>query len=224
MIMRRGVVVSVLGALVCLCLAGVPAQASKAVPSGRVLVFKSADKRHVYDSTLRIRFDRPMNTAKAARVRKAISRRLALSPGRLAAPDAQPSGAYLYCNHAYSFSDSNGTFTFQHKCGGTTGPWGYRLSAGLCSLVVSDVAEKGMAWKRNGTTQGANAAHPAEYCGYQYHAAFNPDHDYDFINYSDTLDFEIDIDGEVGAADVVAFGSFTSAGCTSGKACGLVER
>jgi len=62
------------------------------------------------------------------------------------------------------------------------------------------------------------------YCGYQYHAAFNPDHDYDFINYSDTLDFEIDIDGEVGAADVVAFGSFTSAGCTSGKACGLVER
>jgi hypothetical protein len=45
-----------------------------------------------------------------------------------------------------------------------------------------------MSWKRNGKTQGANAAHPAEYCGYQYHAAFNPDHDYDFINYSDTLE------------------------------------
>lgn len=224
MVMRRGAVVSVLGALVCLFLAGVPAQASKAAPGGRVLVFKSADKRNVYHSTLKIRFDRPMDTATATRVKRAISRRLALSPGRLASPDAQPSGAYLYCNHAYSFSDSNGTFTFQHKCGGTTGPWGYRLSAGLCSLVVSDVAEKGMTWKRNGTTEPRNAAHPAEYCGYQYHAAFNPDHDYDFINYSDTLDFEIDIDGEVGAADVVAFGSFTSAGCTSGKACGLIER
>jgi hypothetical protein len=195
------------------------------VPGGRVLVFKSAGKRNVYNSTLKIRFDRQMDTATAARVKKAISQRLALSPGGLASPDGQgPKGAYLYCNHAYSFSDSDGTFTFQHKCGGTTGPWGYRLSAGLCSLVVSDVAEKGMSWKRNGKTQGANAAHPAEYCGYQYHAAFNPDHDYDFINYSDTLDFQIDIDGEVGAADVVAYGSFTSAGCTSGKACGMSEQ
>ena len=47
MVMRRGVIVSVVGALVCLFFPGVPAQASKAVPGGRVLVFKSADKRNV---------------------------------------------------------------------------------------------------------------------------------------------------------------------------------
>jgi hypothetical protein len=46
------------------------------------------------------------------------------------------------------------------------------------------------------TRAAANSSHPAEYCGYQYHPAFNPDHDYDFINYSDTLDLQIDIDGE----------------------------
>lgn len=216
--LRKGVLVSVLGALACFLCAGVPAQAARVAPSGRVLAFKSADKRNGYDSTLKISFGRPMNAATAARVQNAISRRLAASPdGR------GPSGAYLYCNHAYSFSDSDGTFTFQHKCGGTTGPWGYRLSSGLCSLVVSDVAEKGMTWTRNGKRQGANAGHPAEYCGYQYHAAFNPDHDYDHITYSDTMDFTIDIDGVTGAADVVAYGSFTSAGCTSGKACGMSE-
>lgn len=77
-----------------------------------------------------------------------------------------------------------------------------------------------MTWVRNGTRQGANTGH-TEYCGYQLHGNFNPDHDYDFISYSDTLDFEVEVDGEVGTGDVVAYGSFTSAGCTSGKACGL---
>lgn len=202
--LRKGVLVSVLGALVCFLCAGVPAQAAKVAPSGRVLVFKSADKRNGYDSTLKIGFDRPVNAATAARVQNVISRRLAASPD-----GKGPSGAYLYCNHAYSFSDSDGTFTFQHKCGGTTGPWG--------SLVVSDVAEKGMTWTRNGKRQGANAGHPAEYCGYQYHAAFNPDHDYDYITYSDTMDFTIDIDGVTGAADVVATARSRQPGVRAGK-------
>jgi hypothetical protein len=51
------------------------------------------------------------------------------------------------------FSDSDGSYTFQHKCGGKTGPWGYQLSKGLCSILVSDVHEHGMAWHRNGRLQ-----------------------------------------------------------------------
>lgn len=41
-----------------------------------------------------------------------------------ATPAGQPAGAIVHCNKAYYFSDSNGTYTIQHACGGSTGPWG----------------------------------------------------------------------------------------------------
>jgi hypothetical protein len=207
------------GALACLSFATVSAQAATS-PSGSTLTFTHADAQNVSDSVLTIHFAKPLSSAAAASIQNTVAQKLAAPQAEPSAVLAAPSGAYLYCNHAYSFSDSDGNYTFQHKCGGTTGPWGYRLSTGLCSLVVSEVHELGMAWTRNGKRQGANTGHTEE-CRYQFHGNYNPDHDYDFLTYSDTLDFTIDIDGDVGAADVVAHGSFTSAGCTNGKTCGL---
>jgi hypothetical protein len=174
----------------------------------------------VNDSVLKIHFAKPLSSAALASVKNTVAQKLAAPEATSARVLAGPSGAYLYCNHAYSFSDSDGNYTFQHTCGATTGPWGYQLSTGLCSIIVSDVHELGMAWTRNGTRQGTMAPH-TEYCRYQFHGNYNPDHDYDYLTYSDTYDFTVDVDGETGAGDVVINGSFTSAGCTSGKACGM---
>jgi len=163
-------------------------------------------------AVLTVHFAAPLSPAAAAAAAR-LSRDLAV-------PAAHgPKGAFLYCNHLYRFSDSDGSYTFQHKCGGTTGPWGYQLSKGLCSIVVSDVHEHGMAWHRNGHRQGTQAQH-TKFCRYQFHGNYNPDHDYDFISYSDTFTFKVDVGGEVGNADLVISGSFTSAGCQNRIACG----
>jgi hypothetical protein len=66
--------------------------------------------------------------------------------------------------------------------------------------------------------QGGQLPDPEEYCGYQYHAAFSPDRLYDFT--TAILSIFIEVDGEVGSGDVMAHGSFESARCMSGKACG----
>jgi hypothetical protein len=131
-----------------------------------------------------------------------------------------PQGAYLYCDQAYSFSDSDGTYAFQHACGGTTGPWGFKMSSGLCAITTGSVAESGMSWTRNGANMPQQAPH-VEGCTYIFHGTYNPDNDYDFMTYNDVLTFRIDISGQTGTATLDIKGSFTSAGCTNGKTCGL---
>jgi hypothetical protein len=172
-------------------------------------------------SILTVTFDTPLNSTQL----KAFNADLASVPlatqsaGVSSNAVAGPKGAYLYCNHAYAFSDSNGTYSFQHACGGTTGPWGYRISAGVCDITITSVEESGMTWTRNGKVQGDQAAH-LESCLYQFHGTYNPDHDYDFLTYADNYTFDVEVDGDIGSADLTLSGSFTSAGCTSGKACG----
>jgi hypothetical protein len=187
----------------------VPAMAASAAGTGAIVASNEG-------AVLTVHFSHSMTAATAARVQAELAQRLAPQEGPLA---HGPKGAFLYCDHLYRFSDSDGSYTFQHKCGGTTGPWGYRLSTGLCSIVVSDVHEHGMAWHRNGKKQGTMAQH-IKYCRYQFHGNYNPDHDYDFISYSDTFTFKVDVGGEVGNADLVISGSFTSAGCQNRIACG----
>jgi hypothetical protein len=195
--------------------AAVPALAASG-PGQITLVSGHEGAPNVSSAVLTFHFDKPMTAATEARAESALAQRLAIPQS----PSAHgPQGAYLYCDHFYSFSDGDGRFTFQHKCGGGTGPWGYQLSVGLCSIVVSDVHEDGMAWHRNGKKQGTQHEH-TEFCRYQFHGTFNPDRDYDFISYSDTFTFKVDIGGEVGNADLVISGSFTSAGCKNRVACG----
>ena len=59
-----------------------------------------------------------------------------------------------------------------------------------------------------------------EGCGYIFHGTFNPDHDYGFLTYSDTLIFDVDVDGNIGSATLNITGSFTSAGRANGHVCG----
>lgn len=67
--------------------------------------------------------------------------------------------------------------------------------------------------------QASQAPH-TEPCGYQFHGTYNPVYDYDFLTYTDNLEFRINVGGNTGTGDLKISGSFTAAGCTSGKACG----
>lgn len=50
------------------------------------------------------------------------------------------------CGQSYGWSDANGYFTYQHGCGTTTAPWGFKISATVQSIITSLVAEAGMEW------------------------------------------------------------------------------
>lgn len=129
---------------------------------------------------------------------------------RMQSPLGQgPVGASLHCNHAYNFIDGDGTYTIQHACGGSTGPWSFRISSAVCGIVVGLVKEAGMAWTRNGVRQGTQATH-TQACSYLYHGTYNPDLDYDHITYSDTFTFAVD--GGTGTLRI--YGDFTTTGST----------
>ncbi|MEY9931750.1 hypothetical protein ABH926_006399 [Catenulispora sp. GP43] len=206
--------------------AAMPAQASTAngngSDNGSVVTIDSANGGAGTDSVLSVTFDKTLDATKLAQVRADLAQRAgARATGVKAASSvAGPQGAWLYCNDPYSFSDSDGTYSFQHACGGTTGPWGYKVSSGLCAIVVGDINEVGMGWTRNGVNQGRAIGHPVP-CSYQLHGAYNPDHDYDYLTYTDTVTFEVEVDGDTGHATLNITGSFTSAGCANGHACGM---
>jgi hypothetical protein len=220
--LTKAAVGTLLGACALVSTAAMPAQAATA-PDQQSIVVSHTSPSTGSDAVLTFHSDKPMSAATAAQVKSALAGKLA-GPNSVA-PAAGPKGAYLYCNHAYSFSDGDGTFTFQHKCGGTTGPWGWKASAGLCSIVEGrtdgDMVEIGMVWTRNGKRQSVQAPHEEGFCGRQFHGTFNPDHDYDHIVYKDEWVFGVEIDGEIGSGSVTISGSFISAGCTNGKTCGI---
>jgi hypothetical protein len=215
---RKKLAYTVMGALAFVFAATTPSMAANA-PSQVSVSVSHASTQNIYRSDVTIHFDKAMSAATATRVKAAVARDLPVPETSAGIAAAGPKGAFLYCNVLYRFSDGDGTFTFQHKCGGTTGPWGYKLISGLCSIVISDVKESGMAWTRNGKKQGNMKGH-LEYCGYQLHGNFNPDHDYDFITYSDNMTFRVEVGGQTGSGDVRISGSFTSAGCSNRIACG----
>jgi hypothetical protein len=219
-------VCAMLGTLALVSSAALPAQAATA-PGKRTIVVSHAGPKKLYDIVLTFRARQPMSAATAAKVKLVLAKAVNAPEkiaGVLASSAAGPDGAQLYCDNAYSFSDPDGTFTFQHSCGGSTGPWGYQLNDGVCSLIPGgingDVAETGMMWTRNGVTQGMQAPHPLGFCGRTFHGTFNPDQDNDNITYKDTFNFTIEVDGETGPADVQISGNFTSLGCQNRIACG----
>jgi hypothetical protein len=127
---------------------------------------------------------------------------------RMKSPLGQgPTGAYLHCNKVYNFSDVNGTYTIQHACGGSTGPWGYRMSAALCGIIAGNVVEAGMSWTRNGVSQPRQAPHTVG-CTYIFHGTYNPDRDYDHISYVDSFTFAV----KGGHGSLQIYGDFTTVG------------
>jgi hypothetical protein len=99
----------------------------------------------------------------------------------------------LYCNSSYQISDFNGTFSYQHRCAGTTAPWGYKISAAVRRIVVGTVNEQGMKWTLNGVAQRTSTGHPAVVSYYQFHGTWKPVRDHNVVTYSDKITFNCNI-------------------------------
>jgi hypothetical protein len=119
-----------------------------------------------------------------------------------------PSGAIIHCNNAYAFPDTNGTFSIQRSCSGTTAPWAFRIAPHWCAVAISGVAEHGMAWTRNGAVMARQRLHH-EGCAYIFHGTFNPARANDKVTYIDLFDFTVDIAGNIGSARLTIRGDYT---------------
>jgi len=206
---------AVLGALALMSAVAAPAQAATAQDQSTVVIsHTSTDKE--YGSVLTFTSAKPMTAATAAQVKSMLTQRLNAPDSSEGATAGGPSGAQLYCNNAYSFSDFDGTFSFQHKCGATSSPWGYQLHKAICAVIpgglAGDVTEYGLAWYRNGQRQRITTAHVGGFCGRVFHGTFNPDHDGDRISYIDNFSFAIEAGNVSGKGTVTISGSFTSLG------------
>jgi hypothetical protein len=186
-------------------------------PTVKQIVIYQAEGK-AYDSTLTVNLPKGVSSATANNIKKSLEEAMSTAkPTVTSEPDASgPSGgAFLVCNQAHLFSDTDGTYSVQHACGGTTAPWGYLISTGLCATVTSTVSETGMIWTRNGTAQPKQSPH-VEGCRYQFHGTYNPAHDFDEIKYSDDFLFEVEGDEN---ADLHIDGSFYSAACDNPSVC-----
>lgn len=173
----------------------VPVVITVSLPSGNSMM----------TSTLKVTFSSGSQSA----LKKAIENKVRTSSVKPSLTIPPPGGggySDLHCNQAYSVSDSDGTFTYQHSCTGTTSAWGYKLSVAVQAITVSDVDEYGMVWDRNGTSMPDQADH-LEPASYQFHGTFNPVHNGDDIVYVDQFTFTIDVDGDTGSADLIINGA-----------------
>jgi hypothetical protein len=136
---------------------------------------------------------------------------------------AGPSGERLLCNNYYSWSDSNGTFSLEHKCKGNTAPWGFWLSKKLRSIAAGPVTERGMDWVRNGKKMARQSPHtvPADYV---FHGTFSNSPDGTRISYDDLFTFRHNL-GPGGTVTLSIAGNFVLTGtppdppCRPGKPC-----
>lgn len=120
-----------------------------------------------------------------------------------------PTGQNLHCNIVNNFSDADGSYNVKHDCGSHTAPWGYKISAPLCSTVAGPVNEAGQIWARNGKTQAMQSPHPAYPCDYPFHGTYNPFYDRDNVAYSDVFTW-IRTDGRT--AQLQYYGHFSISG------------
>lgn len=211
---RRAVFSVLICAFLGLFASAVPASASSAPAHTTITITRTANGE-LQKSTLKVNFKKNLSSAAASKIKAQLSRQLS-APS--AAPSSLgPSGDSLYCDQAYDWVDSDGTFSFQHGCGSSTGNWGYQISAELCSQITSPVYETGMMWSHNGVIgpQGAPHNDGTYYCDYQFHGTFNPDMDGDQIDYIDEFTFTLTVDGIPASGVLDIDGAFTSTG-TSG--------
>jgi hypothetical protein len=128
-------------------------------------------------------------------------------PGGDVSATAGPTGQDLYCWASYGWGDSNGRFTLQHACGGSTAPWGYKFSLTLRNIVTGYVYEHGMWYSVNGVGMGRGNPHyvPDDY---QFHGTFSRTYDYTRVRYDDYFTFRVNVGGRLGDGALSIAGSF----------------
>ena len=152
------------------------------------------------ESTVEISFDRAPTRSEISEVTKLLGENSVVKGAGSNATVSSSSSfdpvGYdkLACNTFNSWIDRNGEYTLQHACGGSTAPWGYRLSSNIRSIIVGDVSETGMAWWHNGTKKPTQAPHVVG-AGYGFHGTYNPVKKGYYIRYQDEFYFRHDVGG-----------------------------
>jgi hypothetical protein len=103
----------------------------------------------------------------------------------------------ISCLSSTRWWDDNGVYTYQHACGSSTCPWGFKISPTVQAIITSNVAETGMAWTRNGANRPRQAPHNVGK-NYQFHGTYNPCQDWDTITYNDHFSFRVNVGGHTG--------------------------
>lgn len=166
-----------------------------------------------FSSGLSLTLSHPVTKAEAEKIAAVADRAVTAGEG--------PAGERLLCNNTYRWSDSNGTFTLQHSCTGTTAPWGFKIAGSLQPFVAGPITETGMTWVRNGVTQPRMAPHVVSDPNYQFHGTFSGSPNGTKIGYDDHFRFRHSI-GPGGNADIRIWGTFTLTGdapCRPGYPC-----
>lgn len=123
---------------------------------------------------------------------------------------AGPTGENLLCDKFYGFADEGGQFTLQHRCGGNTVPWGYRIAEPLRAIAVTPVTERGVDWTKNGVVQTRLSPH-TEAADYFFHGTFPDSPDGTTITYTDRYSFRHNVSGG-GEVNIDIKGAFTATG------------
>jgi hypothetical protein len=153
-------------------------------------------------STLSLAFDKAVSRDEADRFRTSL---VTSAPQSQVSPAAL-NGAPLWCGSYISDGDSNGYFSIQYFCGGTsTLPWGFQISTAVKAIIVSSVNEAGLSWWRNGYVQAQNAPHvvPKDY---QFHGTMQPVWARDKVTYQDFMTFRHNL-GPGGTGTLTFYGA-----------------
>lgn len=120
---------------------------------------------------------------------------------------AGPTGQDLYCWASYAWGDSNGRFSLQHACGGSTAPWGYKISLTLRNIITGYVYEHGMRYYVNGVNMGRANPHYVPDDN-NFHGTFSRTYDYTRVAYDDYFTFRVNVGGRLGDGALSIAGNF----------------
>jgi len=106
----------------------------------------------------------------------------------------------IHCDVDKLFSDSDGSFGVQRKCGSGKAPWRYTFSPGLASICRDPVTERGLDWWVNAHRKPRQAPHIVP-CVYVFHGTFTVGKG-DYLWYTDRYLFQVQVDQETGDAEL----------------------
>ncbi|WP_329457478.1 hypothetical protein [Streptomyces sp. NBC_01497] len=117
--------------------------------------------------------------------------------GRGAAAGKAKGPATLRCDKNPHWSDARGRLDKRFNCHHSTVNWGYRISAGLRSVITGRVAERGTSWWKNGRHMPKNAPHTVAR-NYHFHGTFEPVGHGSHVQSQDYMTFRVTIGGRTG--------------------------
>jgi hypothetical protein len=140
-----------------------------------------------FSATLVLDFDEPIDAVVARQHVDEITKRTDSPIVRRLGPQ------WISCEGSGDWSDSNGKLSLQYTCTSSYPlAWGFKISAAVQKIIVSNVNEQGLSWWRNGVRMPQNAQHVVNK-NYQFHGTMNGANPNSKIQYQDYMTFRHNI-------------------------------